>query len=293
MRWLFLTAALVFVIGVAGCADEGKVPGDWQIFWIELDLAVVSFVLCWLVVAFSRYVSNRLVLSRKDLMAMMAAPAVPAAPTSKADRPENQPDLAPVHIEGEEDEDTSKKAGKSKARKTGMEQRKRSIHTSILIGFFVALLFFSLIAAIDYMMTFRVGAGAEAVRIPYSTSGPEKVRFHLWGLSLVFKNHVYFALFANAVALHKISYAMLYIPVFEKLAATEWFNYVISYIFFFLTAYVGARRTKRLWSFPLIILVLNVVLNVTGLFLGWYGEASDLMQVQQEMLRMKDMGLPM
>jgi len=134
MRWLFLTAALVFVIGVAGCADEGKVPGDWQIFWIELDLAVVSFVLCWLVVAFSRYVSNRLVLSRKDLMAMMAAPAVPAAPTSKADRPENQPDLAPVHIEGEEDEDTSKKAGKSKARKTGMEQRKRSIHTSISSG---------------------------------------------------------------------------------------------------------------------------------------------------------------
>jgi len=320
-RTLVFVAGLAAVVALQGCVlvDRNREPEDWQMFWMGLDMAVISLILSWLVIGFSRYCSNRFVISRKDFQALMEARK---AATSGAAKPAGE--KTPVEFAVEQSEDTEDDrptvirppVGKVNFKETRLNLGKRSVQTSLLLAFFVAILFFGFLTAIDYMMSFRIakmedpvkvrggGEGIEAVRpwravplepikIPYRTKSPTQALFHTWGLSLVFRNHAYHGMFVNSGAMFKIAWLVDYIPLLAKLDAMGYLNYFLSFLCFFLVAYIGARRTKSLWFFPLVLCLLNVVLTMCAYYLGWYGEISEIFRLDRELGPLLDAGLPL
>jgi len=309
----------LLVVMVAGCEFypvKGDIPEDHlKIFWGELDMAVYSFVLCWLVLGFSRYVSNRLRIGwgkhsetpkeEKPEPQPTPAPEKPKleGPLFQAIEPESKVEessgdmLEMKEIDEDEVETKITEPSKPKEKKAEKIVIKRSIPTALIIALFVAILFFGLFLAADYMMSYRIKHLEEAKVIPFDRSSPTKIMFHLWGPSFAFKHHFYHAFFINTVVLFNMNIYLHEVfantPRIQDILYWKYFNYLLGFLCFYIPAYIGARRTKTLWFFPLLLLVLNVALTFIALEAGWYADAVEVFNNLRESLKgLEIMDLP-
>jgi len=330
-RALLLCALLAVVL--VGCRfdpDKGEIPEEhWKLFWMEMDLAVCSFILCWLTLGFSRYVSNRLQLTWGKPGKKKPEPS--DVEKGEEEKPKDEgPLFEGAAGEGEKATEAEPETGegekgrgekkKKRAKKPEKKIVKQPIPTALLIAVFVAIVFFGLVLAIDHVMSYQLAKGTrpvkivadeplppeetagpvfdkyEPVEIPHAKTHPGDFLFHLWGPAIAFKYHMYHAFFINTVALFNLQDCLDRMfanrPRLQAFLFWPYLGYLLSYLCFFIPAYVGARRTRTLWLFPLLIFALNVVLTIIALSLGWLEDVSELFNRVRETVRDLPVDLP-